>query len=78
MKKKRKASIAHIKVDPPPDWKRLVLELRGAGVTTSALSLWCGLNSSSLRQFISRNGPRMSWETGNAILAAHREIVKRA
>jgi hypothetical protein len=62
----------------PPDWKKIILDLRGAGIKTSKLSINCGLESSSLRHYAGgdRKSKRMEWSCGQYLLAMHAEFVK--
>lgn len=79
-KKLRKVDPNRLKRVPVPktvDWARLILDLRRIGISTSALSLACGLDRSSLRHYVSgRKTVRISWEVGQYLLSAHREFIE--
>lgn len=80
--KRRKVDTARLARVPIPkdmNWKRLILDLRGVGISTSALSLACGMDRSSLRHYVSgRNSRKIPWEVGQYLIAVHREFIEYA
>jgi hypothetical protein len=72
--------LSTVKAPSNPNWRRVILELRGMGVHTSALSMACGMEKSGLRHYVGGKRPvrKVPWTVGQYLLAVHKEFSRDA
>lgn len=55
------------------DWKQLVLEIKGAGMTQEQIADFIGVSAGTLSELINGKIIEPRWSRGDALIALHRD-----